>query len=257
MPTSKCRWRTPLRSMSLVALTTVAACTSLPASSPITRGGAELGPAKGILAKHRSFVEAEKIAKVRQVWFAPVVFGPDAASSPEALATVANAAARAVCIEIEDRFEIVDAPGPDVLEIRLQLTQVRENNTAAAAAAMLLPVRAPIGLGSLTAEAEAVFAGQDKPVAAMIWARRADPVFTGARPSKIGDAYELAQEFGGGFGELLAKAANTRKRSESNEEPCHRFGRPRVGAIALEMLGVSLPPSVKDDPPVERSKHPR
>lgn len=64
--------------------------------------------------------------------------------------------------------------------------------------------RLPIGLGTLSMEAEAVdAAGQQQ--ASMLWARGANAFFSAPRASKASDAYELADAFGEDFGELLVK----------------------------------------------------
>jgi len=220
--------------------------------------GSELGPEKGILAKRRSFVDADRLTPATKVRFAPVSFGTGASSTPPALSIVANAAAGAMCRRIEDRFEIVDAPGPDVLEIRLRLTDVRETNAVAAATSAVLPIRAPLGLGALGVEAEVIAETPDgpRPAAAMIWARRADPVFSSARPSRVGDAYNFAQDFGRSFGGMIVKAAGKgeKRKDDDRGSPCDRFGKPRLSAALLETVGVSLPPSIADRPPAKASE---
>lgn len=61
---------------------------------------------------------------------------------------------------------------------------------------VLVPVpRIPIGLGSLSVEAEARDPRGNQN-AAMVWGRGADSFTSAARVSSDGDAYDLATEFG-------------------------------------------------------------
>ncbi len=108
----------------------------------------------------------------RTVNIAPTAFAPAAAPklSDQQRVLVANAVGRAMCIALSDRFNVVGIDAPADLTVRTVVTHVTETDEVAAglsAAASIgtkfvdfgvpVPVpRLPIGLGSLTVEAEAV-----------------------------------------------------------------------------------------------------
>jgi hypothetical protein len=67
--------------------------------------------------------------------------------------------------------------------------------------------RIPVGLGSLTVEAEARDRSGSQQ-AAMIWGRGANSFTSAPRGSNAGDAYELATAFGDDFSRLLVTGAS-------------------------------------------------
>jgi hypothetical protein len=114
-------------------------------------------------------------------------------------------------------------------------------------------------LGGIALEAEAVDAGGNQ-LAAMLWARGANS-FTGrARVSPIGDAYELASEFGDDFSVLLVTGADPHTlrlpRLPSMEQvasllggapieaACDAFG--RLGVTDMLAGAMGLPPEWTD-----------
>jgi len=119
--------------------------------------------------------------------------------------------------------------------------------------------RLPVGLGSLSVEAEARdMQGRQK--AAFVWARGADILTSTPRVSASGDAYDLASEFGADFSKLLITGDNPfdkklsiptmqRVKSSFGGEPknpaCDAFGRTGVSAFLGGRMGV--PPEWADD----------
>jgi hypothetical protein len=83
------------------------------------------------------------------------------------------------------------------------LSKVASVATSVALPNLRVPVpRIPIGLGSLSLEAEAIdYEGNQR--AAMIWGRGANALLDSGRVAREGDAYNLAAKFGGDFSKLL------------------------------------------------------
>ena len=119
--------------------------------------------------------------------------------------------------------------------------------------------RIPIGLGSLSVEADA--RGPDNAQkAAMVWARGADAVTSEPTVSAASDAYDLASSFGDDFSKLLRKGETPfgsppsmpsmqQLSSSLGAAPkyaaCEAFGRgPGVAGFAGSALG--LPPEWSD-----------
>jgi hypothetical protein len=142
---------------------------------------------------------------------------------------------------------------------------VAASKGGAIAKAVLLPgvpvptPRIPIGLGSLSVEAEA--RGRDnRQVAAMIWGRGANFMSGSARISSSGDAYELADTFGEDFSTLLITGKSpfgTMPRTPSLERvqamaggkpkyaACEAFGR-EPGVVGMVGGAVGVPPEWND-----------
>ena len=121
------------------------------------------------------------------------------------------------------RYDVVSTKKAD-LTIRSAVTRVELTNVPAAGATIAtsagitvasqlgvgfatavgrVPIpRIPIGLGSITIEAEALDSRHQQR-AAMIWGGGANAFTNQARFSAAGDAYDLAGEFGQDFGTLL------------------------------------------------------
>jgi len=121
----------------------------------------------------------------------------------------------------------------------------------------------PIGLGSLTVEAEALDRRREQR-AAMVWGGAANSFTSQPRFSQASDAYDLAGEFGQDFGYMLATgedpftAPNTlptwdRIRittlGEAPLDPdCEAFGRaPGIDGMLGDYIG--LPPEYTDKGP--------
>lgn len=197
---------------------------------------------------------------------------------------IANAADRALCYDLSLRYDVVSSGRAD-LTVRSAITRVDLTNVPASGATVAattaisvagqvgvgfansigrIPVpRVPIGLGSLTIEAEALDA-RNRQRAAMIWAGAANSFTNQARFSAAGDAYDLAGEFGQDFGSYLATGKDPFKGElqlptydririttlgEAPLDPdCEAFGRaPGFDGMLGDMIG--LPPDWTDKGP--------
>jgi hypothetical protein len=176
--------------------------------------------------KSRVHVDKDAVLAARTVLIVPTSFAEPAASaklSTRDRRLVANAVDRSVCIALSDRFHIVLPPQTADLTVHVTVANIVPTDETAAATSTVLDigktvltntgvvetsvpipsVRVPIGLGGIALEGEAVdLAGQQ--TAAMLWAKGASSFFGNTtRVSPVGDAYELAADFGDDFSELL------------------------------------------------------
>jgi hypothetical protein len=170
--------------------------------------------------KAEIFADADKLAAAKTVRIAAVAYGAGAGDSvsPDQRALIANLVERTLCQRLSARFDIVTDEGPADLTIRTVITRMTPTNREAAAATVPIravgivfgapaPFRLPIGMGSFSAEGEAVDeAGVQR--ASMVWARGADALTNQARLSKIGDAYELSDAYAGDMAALVITAKN-------------------------------------------------
>jgi uncharacterized protein DUF3313 len=261
--------------VTLVATSLLAGC----ATAPMTQGGSlssydSMTPSDGILTKSQVRVGKDAVLAAKTVRLVPTGFAATAspALTEKQRALVANAIDRSLCAGLSERFEVL-APGePADLTVHAVVTQASATDEFAAGAskvvsivpaALGIPVpvpRLPLGLGSLTVEAEALDK-IGKQQAAMIWARGADSFTTAATVSKAGDAYDLATTFGGDLSRLLVTgsspfgklpgAPSLQKLSSSlggkpKYTACEAFGRsPGVTGLISERIG--LPPEWSDD----------
>jgi len=245
----------------------------------MTRSGSlssydDLTPSDGVLTKSQLRVAKDHVLAARTVRIVTTSFSESAspALSARQRKLVANVVDRSLCASLGDRFEVVGPNEPADLTVRAVVTQAVDTNELAAGASKVasivpmalgspIPVpRLPVGLGSLTLEAEALDS-TGKQQAAMIWARGADSFTTSATVSKAGDAYELANAFGGDFSRLLVtgsspfgaapSAPSLEKMSSSlggkpKYAACEAFGRgPGVGGMIAGRVG--LPPEWSDE----------
>ncbi|MGU3539330.1 DUF3313 domain-containing protein [Methylobacterium sp. A54F] len=232
----------------------------------------------------RLYADQAALARTRTVRIIPTTF-PEAVSGPGITAAqrklVANAADRAMCYELSLRYDVVSGREAD-LTVRSAITHVELTGlpgagaTIGASAAITIaaqlgvgfadavgrvPVpRVPIGLGSLTVEAEALDRRREQR-AAMIWGGAANSFTSQPRFSPISDAYDLAGEFGQDFGFYLATGRDPFKApltlptydrlritvlGEAPLDPdCEAFGRaPGIDGILGDYIG--LPPEFGD-----------
>lgn len=209
-----------IRAYALIPLAFMTAC----ASSPMTRSGSlssyqGLAPSNGAQTKSEILVDKESVLAAKTVRIAPTRFADrvGAELSEQDRALVANAVDRALCKGLSSRLEVVDAIAPADLSVRATITHLGATSRIAAGASVVvgfipsaltsvpgLSPRVPFGLGSLTIEAEALnpAGGQE---AAIVWSRGANYVMSSAMMSEVGDAYQLASDFGGNFGELVTR----------------------------------------------------
>lgn len=179
---------------------------------------AGLGRSDGMLTQSRIAVDKSAVLGAKTVRLIPTSFVGRAAGvplTPDQRQLIANAIDRSLCVGLSERL-IVLRSGPADLTVRAFVSQIMPTNEYAAAASkaasiaksVLLPdipgptLRLPIGLGSLSVEAEATGAGGEQR-AAMIWGRGANALFGTTRVSAAGDAYEFASAFGDDFSTLL------------------------------------------------------
>jgi hypothetical protein len=229
-------------------------------------------------------VDKDAVLAARTVLIVPTSFAAAAASaklSARDRRLVANAVDRAVCIGLSDRFHIVVPPQTADLTVHVTVANIVPTDETAAAATKVLEigqsvltntgvvetsipipsVRVPIGLGGIALEGEAVDpTGQQK--AAMLWAKGASSFFGNTtRVSPVGDAYELASDFGDDFSELLVMGDDPfhfklpslpymhRLKSKfggaPKESACDAFGRKGVTDMVAGEFG--LPPEWTDD----------
>jgi hypothetical protein len=249
------------------------------ATAPMTRGGSlssydSMTPSDGVLTKSLVQVSKDEVLAAKTLRLEPTAFAATAspALTDKQRALVANAIDRSLCTGLSDRFEVVLPGEPADLTVHAVVTQAAATDEIVAGASKVVSVvpaalgvpvpvpRLPVGLGSLTVEAEAVDrTGRQQ--GAMLWARGADSFTTSAMMSKAGDAYDLAASFGSDMSRLLVTGASPFGRlpsapslqkigSSLGGKPkyaaCETFGRgPGVPGLIAARIG--LPPEWSDD----------
>lgn len=246
---------------------------------PLDRAGsltsyANLQPADGLVTKALVRVDAGDVRAARTVRLVPTTFSAAAARaalSDTQRKLVANTIDRALCLGLSERFAVVTTPNAD-LTVQVVVSRIEVTDEAAAGvskAASIVPSiigipvpvpRLPIGLGSLSIEAEARdLRGAQK--AAMLWGRGASAFGSSVTVSPAGDAYALAGEFGEDFSALLVTGESPFGRMPSlpsadkigaavgaapKQAACEAFGRgPGVRGMVAARIG--LPPEWTDD----------
>lgn len=236
-----------------------------------------LAPADGVVTHSKLRVDKAEVLAAKSVVIVPTSFSSGASKAKlteQQRRVIANAVDRAVCIGLSDRFVIVPSGQAADLSVHTTITDVTITDPTAAGAskvASIVPMflsagqpiivpRIPLGMGSLSIEAEARdIRGKQK--AAFVWARGADMLTSTPRVSESGDAYDLASEFGADFSKLLITGENPfdnkismpsmqRMQSSIGGKPkyaaCDTFGRSGVPAfLGGKLLGT--PPEWVDD----------
>lgn len=196
------------------------------ASAPLDRAGSlrsydGLKQSDGMVTRSLLKVNKDEVLAAKTVKIIPTAFSmraESAAFTPAQRNLVTNAVDRTLCSGLSERFVVVGLSEPADLTVRAVVTQVKPTNTTAVGASkvasvaksVLLPgipvpvPRIPIGMGSLSLEAEAID-GQGAQKAVMIWGRGANAFFDSGTVAKEGDAYSLAAKFGSDFSKLLVK----------------------------------------------------
>lgn len=251
------------------------------ATAPLDRAGSlrsydNLAPSDGLLTKSLLNVSEADVLAAKTVRIVPTAFSSPAERvpfTPEQRALVANAVDRTLCAGLSERFQVVGPAEPADLTVQAVVTHaaptdpiaVGATKSASIAKSVLLPgvpvpvPRIPIGLGSLSLEAEARdYHGQQK--AAMIWGRGANAFMGSGRVSEEGDAYALAAEFGNDFSKMLVTGKTPFKGPPSppslekigyllGKAPkypaCEAFGA-SPGLLDMVGGGLGLPPSWTD-----------
>ncbi len=268
----------PLRYMLNARFAVVALLLSGCASAPLIRGGSlssydGLAPSDGVLAKSLVRVSKDDVLAAKTVRIIPTVFSQPASPtmSHEQRMLVANAVDRALCIGLSEKFRVVGPDQPADLTTRVLVTQASPTDEVAAGASKVVSIvpavlgvpapvpRLPVGLGSLTLEAEA----QDRTgrqQAAIVWARGADSFTNSPTMSAAGDAYDLAGSFAGDFSQLVITGASpfgqgpslpsfdkigSSLGSKPKYDACEAFGR-GPGVVGLVAGRLGLPPEWSD-----------
>jgi hypothetical protein len=214
------------------------------ATAPITQSGAlasykSLAESNGVLAKSVLNINKDNVLAASTVRIMPATFAGEVGTvfAEPQRRLVSNAVDRALCLSLSERFTVVAPNERADLTTRTFITQVAATDAVAAGAskvvsavpgALGVPVpvpRLPIGLGSLTIEAEAVDR-RGRQQAAMVWARGANSFTNSPVISQAGDAYDLAGSFSADFGQLLV----------TGETP---FGKPPK-LPSIERIGAAL-----------------
>ncbi len=265
----------------------ISACATVPLQQTGSLSSYErLQPADSKFNGRKSLVHVDKdaVLAARTVLIVPTSYAAAAASSKLSdrdRRLVANAVDRSVCIALSDRFDVVLPPQQADLAVHVTIANIVPTDETAAATTKVLDigkdvlsntgvletsvpipsVRVPIGLGGIALEGEAVDpAGRQ--MAAMMWAKGASSFFGNeTRISPVGDAYELAVDFGDDFSELLVTGADPfkfkwpslpymhRLKSKFGAAPkeaaCDEFGRTGVTDMVAGRFG--LPPEWTDD----------
>jgi len=196
------------------------------ATAQLTESGrlssyAALNASDGVLTKTRLRVDKPAVLAARSARIIPTIAAEQGAIpqlSQKQLRLVSNMIDRTLCRHLSRRFVMVEPHQSADLVVHAIITDVSKTDTTAAglsavtniggpvvsvATGVPLPLpRIPIGMGSLSIEAEARD-GSGRQLAAMIWARGADAITTKARVAEEGDAHTLASEFASDFARLL------------------------------------------------------
>jgi hypothetical protein len=267
------KFTAPAATLSLMA----AGC----ATAPLERSGSlasydNLAVSDGLLTKSQVRVSRTDVLDARSVRVVPTAFAATAANEPftdKQRGLITNAVDRSLCFALSERFQIVAPTEAADLSVRAVITHVAPTDPVAAglskvasvapsifAPGVPIPVpRLPIGLGSLSVEAEARDrSGGQK--AAMVWGRGANSFTSAPRVSSDGDAYDLASAFGDDFGKLLVSGEspfgktpappsidrlNTTLGGAPKQAICEAYGRaPGLTGMIGERIG--LPPDWTD-----------
>ncbi len=293
MPARLDKPRSPLRlAFAAMLLASLAGCGEvvLTDGSSLSRRD-RFSQSDAVASDARLYADQGALARTRTVRIIPTAFTGNipggALLTPEQRRLAANAADRAMCYELSLKYDVVSTPDAD-LTVRSRVTRVDPTDLLGAGTTLGLsaaitiagqvgvgaaeglgriPVpRIPIGLGSLTVEAEAVDRRRQQR-AAMIWGGAANSFTSQPRFSKDSDAYDLAGEFGQDFGFFLATGKDPFKSElflpnwnrirvtvlgEAPLDPdCAAYGRaPGIDGILTDYIG--LPPEYGDKGPDAR-----
>lgn len=251
------------------------------AGSPLETAGSlksydALKQSDGLLTRSKVHIVKDDVLRAKTVRIIPTTFSEPASHisfTQTQRQLVANAVDRTLCAGLSERFDLVGEGAPADLTIRAVITHAAPTNTVAVgvskgatiAKTILLPgvpvpiPRIPIGLGSLSLEAEARDS-LDRQEAAMVWARGANAFLDSGRVAEDGDAYALAAAFGDDFSKLLVTAETpfgkfpslpsynqmrTMFGGEPKSEICKAFGK-SPGLVGLLGGGIGVPPDWTD-----------
>lgn len=157
---------------------------------------------------------------------------------------VANAICRALCVDVSDRFAVVERKKHADLVVHATIVRVVPTNPTIASlgASFVRPVsvpRPPFGFSGLAVETDGTTRDGNQ-LGAIVWAKGANSLTRDARVSQLGDAYSLASSFGNDFSKMLVtgkmpfqglpkRPSSQRLKSKLGGKPkyeaCERFGR--------------------------------
>jgi len=250
------------------------------ATAPLEQAGSlrsydRMSDANGLVTRSKIRVNKKDVLAAKTIRIASTVFParPGVAFNDKERRLVANAVSRELCLRLSERFRIVASDDEADLTVQATVTHATPTSETAAGASKALAIaktvalpgvpvpvpRLPVGLGSLSVEAEARdFAGFQK--AAMVWARNANSISSSARVSNEGDAYDLAADFGADFAKLVTTGESpfggvpalppmdsipVRLGGAPKYVACEAFGR-FPGLTGLAGQGLGLPPAWTD-----------
>jgi hypothetical protein len=237
------RSRVPVMAAAFLGLSLGLALTACATATPGRQGqlSSYQGVTKASTLRTKAYLRADKVMllNARTFRLEPVRFeeGVGGSISPVQRELVANATSRAICATLSRRLE-APAPGaqPDLV-VRATITGFNPTGRTAAGASFVLshlsPVpftpRIPLGLGSFSAEGEALDSAGHQ-AAALIWERGADAFTSSPKVSVIGDAYQLSLIFGHDMGELVVTGENPIRNVSLPSLPHHRKAAPSCAA---------------------------
>ena len=229
----------------------------------------------GLLTKSKISIRAPEVMAARTARILPTTISQaihEKLPAADERALLANAVDRSLCASLSERFEITPSNVPADLTIRANIADLAPTDPVAAGASKVATVgiafvaagvpvpRIPIGLGSVSIEAEALDM-RGTQLAAMVWGRGANAFTSPARISSSGDAYDLTNAFSEDFSRLLVTGKNpfenslpsmpTAQRISENfggaprHAACEAFGR-NPGLIGAIGSGLGLPPDWGD-----------
>lgn len=251
-------------------------------TAPFDRAGSlqsydSLVPSDGLLTRSLLKVSKDDVLAAKTVRIIPTRFSEPAALVPFAPAQrslVSNVVDRTLCAGLSERFAVVSPSEPADLTVQAVVTHAQPTDAlaaglskgAAVAKTVFLPgvpvpvPRIPIGLGSLSLEAEARGPKGDQK-AAMVWGRGANAFLGSGRVAQEGDAYALAAEFGADFSGMLVTgttpfgtlptlpsiASLGALFGRASKYPaCDAFGK-SPGLVGMAAGALSLPPDWTDN----------
>ncbi|MGM4959552.1 DUF3313 domain-containing protein [Bradyrhizobium barranii] len=250
------------------------------ATAPLEQAGSlrsydRMSEANGLVTRSKIRVNKQDVLAAKTIRIASTVFPArtDVVLNEKERRLVANAISRELCLRLSERFRIVSSDDDADLTVQATVTHAAPTSPTASGASKALSIaktvalpgvpvpvpRLPVGLGSLSVEAEARdFAGFQK--AAMVWARGANSITNSPRVANEGDAYDLAADFGTDFAKLVTTGESpfggipalppmdsipVRLGGAPKYVACEAFGRfPCITGIAGQGLG--LPPAWTD-----------
>ena len=184
------------------------------ATAPLEQAGSlrsydRMSDANGLVTRSKIRVNKQDVLAAKTIRIASTVFPArtDVVLNEKERRLVANAISRELCLRLSERFRIVSSDDDADLTVQATVTHAAPTSPTASGASKALSIaktvalpgvpvpvpRLPVGLGSLSVEAEARdFAGFQK--AAMVWARGANSITNSPRVANEGDAYDLAAD---------------------------------------------------------------